>query len=181
MKVLCGDSGVSAGISISIHVWLPAMLACPVSSPGRKREWNLGLALPGAPQASHQHMVVVRPEPSNNQHSLTPLSPLPSQTPDQGKERVVKFSKTRPPLAPGHWVVTSGQTHGPSTGEINTRGISEQLIYNNQNLQSWLSALSVISLMRCSQFKILPTHYTQSAQSWKLISANCPSWKKSSA
>ena len=42
--------------------------------------------------------------------------------------------------------------------EINTRGIMRQLISNNQELQSWLSALVVISLMRCSQFKILPTH-----------------------
>ena len=27
------ECGVSAGISISIHVWLPARLACPVQTP----------------------------------------------------------------------------------------------------------------------------------------------------
>ena len=49
---------------------------CPVQSGGRKREWNLGLGLPGAPQPSPG----LSPTHGGQQQPtvLTPLSPLPS-------------------------------------------------------------------------------------------------------
>ena len=68
-------------LQVSVLVFMCGCRLCwHVQSPGRKREWNLGLGLPGAPQASLQHMAVV----SNNQQS--PQSSHPSHPSPEERE-----------------------------------------------------------------------------------------------
>ena len=86
-------------LQVSVLVFMCGCRHCwHVQSPGRKREWNLGLGLPGAPQAG--------PLTNTWWWSATINSPHTPLTPHQGEERVVKFRISRPPVALGHCVVT---------------------------------------------------------------------------